>query len=390
MIQNSILVIDDSRTLRTQISDILHRNGYHVSTEGNGKSGYKNAKSNSYDLILLDVIMPDISGFELIQKLKSLETNKNTPIIFLTGVGDQENLVHGLKLGASDYITKPFCEEVLLARIETWIKLNSTLEMLEKEIKEKEALFKIAERHNKDLLDANTLKEKLIAILAHDIKNPIISISRMSDLLFSNYDKLTSKRIKEILNLIHTSTTPISELIDNILAWANLSKTSNTNRPRVFRLKPIIDKCIEINRLYSQTKKITIKSFVDDKVAVYADEYMISTVFRNLISNAIKFNIEGGEVLISNNEITLEKKQYHEISVEDTGTGIDPGLIPHLFGSSNDIMLISGTKDEKGIGLGLKICKEYVERNSGKIDVKSIKGKGAKFTFTVPISLKKS
>ncbi|MEN9907743.1 MAG: hypothetical protein RLZZ540_884 [Bacteroidota bacterium] len=228
----------------------------------------------------------------------------------------------------------------------------------------------------KKLLDD---KDKFFSIIAHDLRGPFSGIIGLSELLLENDNQLNPKETNEFIQLIHQSSKNTYSLLDNLLTWAQSQTGSLEFSPKELEISSIIDKTINLLANVAKTKNITIRAEVEDKQYVFADKNMLETIFRNLISNAVKFTETNGEVLLS---IKRENKQI-VFSVQDNGIGIAPEKITNLF-AVNSRSTTSGTNDEIGTGLGLMLCKDFIEKHGGKIWVKSQVGKGSVFMFSIP------
>lgn len=378
-----ILLIDDSATQREMICEILIEKGYIVYTAHNGESGLVEVESRSYDLILLDVVMPDISGFEMIKIIKRLKINMQTPIIFISGMTDNKHIVDGLNLGANDYVLKPFSKEVLLARIETQLKLNAAVNNLQNEINEKEQLISKIELQNHELSELNTMKNKILSILVHDIKSQIHTINGFSTLLLDTSKKYDTIKVHEFLTLIHSSTVSINEFIDNILSWAKKNWNKEQYNPELLELKDVVDECIFYYQNVGNIKGVSIKSSIEKGTKVFIDQEMLNTVLRNLISNGLKFTPKDGTIQLSTTN--ADSHDYLNLIIEDTGVGIPKHKIPDIFNPTNQRKNTIGTNGEKGTGLGLLICNEYIKKNGGTISVESEVGEGTRFIISLPI-----
>jgi signal transduction histidine kinase len=234
-------------------------------------------------------------------------------------------------------------------------------------------------KSEKNLMALNATKDKFFSIIAHDLKNPFNALLGFSELLEKNYETYSKAEIKEYINVIYESSQSLFKLLDNLLQWSRTQTGSISYTPEQFHLLPIIKQEISYLQLNADKKKITVKILVDDTISVFADKNIISTVVRNLVNNAIKFTNSNGRVEIWAREI----KSEIEISVTDTGIGIDLDDLDKLFQLSSSLSN-KGTANEEGTGLGLLLCKEFIERNGGRIWAKSNKGKGSTFFFTLP------
>lgn len=235
----------------------------------------------------------------------------------------------------------------------------------------------------KKLKELNATKDKFFSIIAHDLKNPFNVLIGSSEMLLKNYDKFNTTHYKQVVRNINQSAKYGYSLLENLLKWAR----SQTNRiqwkPITINLKDLTHDVILIFEQTAETKNIKLTYSFDDNLTIYADYDMISTVLRNLISNALKFTPKGGEIQILANP--AYKNNMIEITVSDTGIGIDKQHLNKLF-RIDVTHSTSGINNEKGTGLGLILCKEFVEKNNGKIRVESEIGKGSRFIFTLPKS----
>jgi len=237
-------------------------------------------------------------------------------------------------------------------------------------------------KSNEELKVLNNTKDKFFSIIAHDLKSPFQSMLGFSETLATEIDSLSNVEIVSFSKGLNDDLRNIYGLLDNLLHWSMMQRNVLEFYPEDINLHDTVNKIIEILNKSAQTKNISITNTINTKTFVYADVDMLRSVTQNLIINAIKFTKPNGRVVVS----AIEKSNLIEVSVEDTGIGIDPKLIPGLF-SFDTIFTTSGTAGEKGTGLGLPLCKEFVERNEGKIWVESEPGKGSKFTFTLRKSI---
>ena len=231
----------------------------------------------------------------------------------------------------------------------------------------------------KKLLDD---KDKFFSIIAHDLRGPFNGIIGLSELLLENDNQLKPKETNEFIQLIHQSSKNVYSLLENLLTWAQSQTGSLEFSPKKIEISPIINKTISLLDNIAKSKNIRIESKIKNEEYAFADKDMLETIFRNLISNAIKFTENNGEVQLS---ITRENNQI-VFSVQDNGIGIPPEKITNLF-AINHRNTTSGTNDETGTGLGLMLCKDFVKKHGGKIWVESEIGKGSNFKFSIPDSV---
>lgn len=222
-------------------------------------------------------------------------------------------------------------------------------------------------------------KDQFFSIIAHDLKGPFNGIIGLSELLLEKDNELNNKETNEFIELIHQSSKNTFSLLDNLLTWAQSQTGSLEFNPKKIKTSAITDKTIHLLANIAKSKNISIQSEIDRNQYIFADSNMLETVFRNLISNAIKFTENDGEVIIS---MKKENKQI-VFSVQDNGIGIAPKKIANLF-DINQKNNTLGTNNETGTGLGLMLCKDFVEKHGGEIWVNSHIGKGSTFRFSIP------
>ena len=252
---------------------------------------------------------------------------------------------------------------------------------LARDITERKKMMENLKQRESQLEAINAGKDKFFSILAHDLKNPFHAILSSSELLDSAYSELDEDEKKELISFVHQSSESIFRLLENLLAWSRSQQGNIVYRPGSLILKKAVDESIYALRDMAARKSICLHTTIREDLIVLADLDMLSIILRNLISNAIKFTPNGGEVLV--NACNQEGNEtFVHVSVEDTGVGIDDGNIPNLFRIDRNIST-SGTNSETGTGLGLILCKEFAEKLGGGISVESKPGVGSKFSFTL-------
>lgn len=238
---------------------------------------------------------------------------------------------------------------------------------------------KIIESRNHELKEIIKTRDKLISIIAHDIKNPLGTISGFAELILISRSDNKDKTL-EYVNHIFKGAGNLYSLLDNLLTWARSQKGAMEVKPVYINVWKIAENSVELMEDMARDKKLTLTNNIPAGFSVFADFQMIDTVFRNLITNALKFSHPGGEVILS----AQQKDNFIEISVSDTGVGIEPKDVEKMFKTDSDYKRI-GKHANKGSGLGLGLCHEFVIKNSGRIWVESFPGKGSTFKFTLPV-----
>ena len=359
----TILIIDDNKKNLQVIGNVLREDKYKIAVATNGKDGIRLVEKIRPDLILLDIMMPEMDGFTACGIIKKKHENKEIPIIFLTAKTETEDIVKGFENGGVDYITKPFKKDELLVRIKTHIELK----------KSKDTIRKQAE----DLRVLNDFKNTIFSIIAHDLKGAIGGFKEVTTFLSFDIETITKGEAKDFIFLLKERADIIYMLLENLLLWARTQKKEIKVSPQKIHLKQLTDDLINEYHTFS-TKPLIISSSIPETINVKGDIEMIKIIMRNLISNAIKFTPENGEI----NIYSSEKNGDVSVFIQDNGIGIKQEDIDKLF---NDKVHFTtyGTNQEKGSGLGLKICKELIEMNEGKISVNSDTGSGSVFNFSL-------
>ncbi|MEL7833319.1 hybrid sensor histidine kinase/response regulator [Fodinibius sp. Rm-B-1B1-1] len=360
-----ILIADDIPKNIQLLGKVLDNNGYQVVAVTEGDRVLDTAKKHNPDLILLDIMMPEKSGYEVCKELQANEELSEIPIIFLTARSDEEDIIKGLNLGGSDYVTKPFNSGELLARIDTHLSL-------------KEARDQIVEQRE-ELQQLSETKDKLYSIIAHDLKGALFGISGIAEILEDDLKQQdVDEEIKDNIALIHQSAHSANQLLENLLVWTRMQTDLLEINEARFSLSDCIRECIELYDVQAREKQIQFE-FESEAIMVHADREMISTVFRNLISNAIKFSNAGDTIHIKADSTNGTRK----VTVRDEGVGMTEEVRQNIF-NPGDRPKREGTEREKGTGLGLLLCKEFVERHNGEISVESEPDEGTVFRITLP------
>lgn len=232
---------------------------------------------------------------------------------------------------------------------------------------------------NKELKELNRTKDKLFSIIGHDLKNPIGIIAGFNDILRGRYHEIDEQTRSDYLRIIGESIKNVSTLLDDLLEWSRAQRKTRQFRQHQFDLNELIRKNVELLSSSATKKQLTLEAETDRPLMIFADDHMVDTVLRNLLNNAVKFTASGGNIRI----FAREEDQRMEVSVRDTGVGMEPEVAGNLF-AGDQFISREGTDGEQGTGLGLVICKEFVEKHGGNLRVSSEPGKGSTFVFDLP------
>ena len=356
--KSTILIVDDGPTNLFVLGKILRSEKYETLFASNGIKALELARTELPDLILLDIMMPMMDGFEVCRRLKQDYITKDIPIIFISALHETSEKIKGFNIGGVDYITKPIQPKEVVARVAVHLGLK---------------------RSQEELTSANSAKDKLLAIIGHDLRGPLGSLIQALDMIIKLDDKLDKQKRLGMMTDLHKGAKRTFDLLENTLFWAHSQRGDIAYQPADLEVKTIVDDTIRTLSDLAQEKTIRLHSDVHETLAVHADKNMLTIVLRNLISNALKFTPESGEVKVT----AIAEKEFMEISVVDNGVGVSTENRKKLFDLENHFTTF-GTRNEKGSGLGLLLCKEFVEKNGGMIRMESLKKGGSAFKFTVP------
>lgn len=362
-----ILIVDDVMSNVLLLKVLLTNEKFAIATASNGRQALEQVEKENPDLVLLDVMMPDMSGFEVAQHLKSNPNTADIPIIFLTALNSTADIVKGFQVGANDFISKPFNKEELIIRVTHQISLVAAKRLILSKTEELQRT--IAGR------------DKLYSVIAHDLRSPMGSIKMVLNMLILN---LPSEKIGaemyELLTMANQTTEDVFSLLDNLLKWTKSQIGKLNVVYQDVDLVEVTDGVIEIFSMVASLKKIRIREMKPEKMMVNADIDMLKTVVRNLLSNAIKFSKENSEVLVKMEEVD----GMAVVSVQDYGCGISEEGQKKLLHTDTHFSTF-GTNNEEGSGLGLLLCKAFVVKNGGKLWFTSKEGEGSIFSFSIPV-----
>ena len=362
-----ILIVDDVMSNVLLLKVLLTNEKFAIATASNGRQALEQVEKENPDLVLLDVMMPDMSGFEVAQHLKSNPNTADIPIIFLTALNSTADIVKGFQVGANDFISKPFNKEELIIRVTHQISLVAAKRLILSKTEELQRT--IAGR------------DKLYSVIAHDLRSPMGSIKMVLNMLILN---LPSEKIGaemyELLTMANQTTEDVFSLLDNLLKWTKSQIGKLNVVYQDVDLVEVTDGVIEIFSMVASLKKIRIREMKPEKMMVNADIDMLKTVVRNLLSNAIKFSKENSEVLVKMEEVD----GMAVVSVQDYGCGISEEGQKKLLHTDTHFSTF-GTNNEEGSGLGLLLCKDFVVKNGGKLWFTSKEGEGSIFSFSMPV-----
>ncbi|MEG4105437.1 response regulator [Microcoleus sp. S13_C5] len=396
--KGNILIVDDTPENLQVLSATLSDRGYKVRGVINGKMAIRAARSGSPDLILLDIKMPEMDGYEVCTQLKEDPKTSEIPVIFISALDEVLDKVTAFKVGGVDYVTKPFHVAEVLARIEHQL----TIQRLKKQLldRNKELQEEIIERKKAEeaAAAASLAKSQFVANMSHELRTPLNAILGFTQVM--SRDSLLSHENLENLRIINRSGQHLLELINDVLDLSKIEAGIIGLDERSFDLYQLLDTLEEMFQIKAETKKMQLRFSVQANVPQYikTDENKLRVCLINLLGNALKFTHEGGRiwlrVSVESNQPPPAESESHPNStsvepllilfeVEDTGIGIATAEIDTLFDAF--VQTQAGKKAADGTGLGLTITKKYVQIMGGDIWVKSVLGEGTSFKFNIRV-----
>ncbi|EGK84610.1 hybrid sensor histidine kinase/response regulator [Microcoleus vaginatus PCC 9802] len=397
--KGNILIVDDTPENLQVLSATLSDRGYKVRGVINGKMAIRAARSGSPDLILLDIKMPEMDGYEVCRQLKADPKTSEIPVIFISALDEVLDKVTAFQVGGVDYVTKPFHVAEVLARIEHQV----TIQRLKKQLldRNKELQEEIIERKKAEeaAAAASLAKSQFVANMSHELRTPLNAILGFTQVM--SRDSLLSHENIENLRIINRSGQHLLELINDVLDLSKIEAGIIGLDERSFDLYQLLDTLEEMFQIKAETKKMQLRFSVHTNVPQYikTDEKKLRVCLINLLGNAMKFTHDGGRIWLrvsveSNQPQQPAESESHPNStsvepllilfeVEDTGIGIATPEIDTLFDAF--VQTQAGRKAADGTGLGLTITKKYVQIMGGNIWVKSVLGEGTSFKFNIPV-----
>ncbi len=367
----SILIVDDVPINLSVLMQLLGSVGYKVLVATDGESAVQQAEYAIPDMILLDVMMPGIDGFETCRRLKASPITRDIPVIFMTALSDTIDKVYGFQLGAVDYVTKPLQHEEVIARVNAHLTLHRQKQEIE-QLRQQERL------HYERL---SQLKDQMLHTASHDLKNPLAVITTAVELL-RRYNPSLDERTKEKLNQIEVSTAYMRDLIVNLLDLARIETGVGLQKQKIL-VKQLLETNVAQAVILAHEKGIAVQSqYLVNDMTIYCDPLLIGQVFQNLISNAVKYTPQGGAPI----QVSAEKRETEvSFNIMDHGIGIPESDIPHVFDKFFRVNTIEH-RTVAGTGLGLSIVREIVQQHGGSLHVESQVGIGSTFSFSLPRS----
>ncbi len=367
--KGNILVVDDRPNNLRVLSSMLTKHGYQVRKALNGQIALTACQTVLPDLILLDIMMPNMDGYEVCQRLKANEKTREVPVIFISALDDALDKVKAFSIGGVDYITKPFQIEEVLARVTNQL----TIQQQHRQLTEQNAKL---QKLNEELARSNAELEQFAYIASHDLQSPLQAIVGYARILGWKYENNLDDEAKRYIDRIINAGWRMTQLIEELLAYSRVGTRTEEFNPT--DCKTVLEEAQGNLREEISSSGASITH--SDLPTIRADRTQLMRLFQNLISNAIKFRRPEIPPSI---EITAQPKNDDEwlIAVRDNGIGIEPENFERIF---EIFQRLHSYNDYPGTGIGMSICKKIVERHGGRIWVESQIGVGTIFYFTIP------
>ncbi len=377
--RSTILVVDDTPQNLALMRDLLEAD-YTVKLAPNGERALKIARAQPPDLILLDIMMPDLDGYEVCRRLKADPQTEDIPVIFLTAKTETEDEQLGFALGAADYITKPISPPIVLARVKAHVLFKLARDALERRNREDKQRFELALSQQMEL---NQLKSTFVAMTTHEFRTPLTSILVSQSVLRNYSERLPQSERDSLLDSIESAVKRMVQMLDQVLVIGKADAQLLSFNPKPVNLLALCEQlCNEAIagqalRGDGTTTEVAFNAQLPS-YNVLADEKLLRHILGNLLSNAIKYSPHAAQAQFS------ARHEGHAVTFEvsDQGIGIPAEDLPNLFGNFHRA---SNVGDIPGTGLGLAIVKRAVESHGGSINVESQPGNGTRFTVRLPL-----
>lgn len=361
----TLFIISPSDSFSEKISSVLNKGNFTVISVPDEQHAFHRFKSACPDLILFKPESSASDNCNVVRQIRKNTTTQNIPIIFISSIDDETVISECLRFEFTDFITTPLREKELLLRIRHQLSLIEAQRTIE--------------RQNEKLQQTLQDRDRLYAVIAHDLRSPIGTIKMINSAIENEKEKILNASIRKKFEMINETTEEAYNLLENLLRWTRNQNGKTKIIPTQFDLSVTVRQVLSLFTTIAKAKKITLVNYLTRSLPVYADEDMIKTVLRNLVSNAIKFTFPQGKVEL----LVTENARNVTIAVKDNGQGIKKENQCLLL-KGEQVVSTYGTRNEKGCGLGLLLSQDFVKQNKGELYFTSEEGKGTTFYFTIP------
>lgn len=367
MAKDIILLVTNIKEHISQVQNALASGFYKVHVAKTNAQAQELVKNTQPAAMVLDLLATELPHAKMINFIKTHNQAGDVPLLYITG---KEQLSQGMQHftpGKADYLIVPFTKEELHIRLKNLLVYDGAVKDVEAKAREVEVV--------------NQFKDQMFSIISHDLKGPLGSIKTLLDVISKESRENKSYTFQQNdLDLLSQTTDKAYTLLENLLMWSSSQRNTITMDKNNLRLYQLIDELVSLFGAKASEKNITITNQVEEDFFVYADKQMLHTVLRNLISNAVKFAPKNGSVGI---HAQKQNNGAARIAVSDNGRGIPEKIQKHIL-SPDKFYTSYGTAYEKGSGLGLKLCKEFIEKMDGILNINSVENKGSEFYFILP------
>lgn len=369
----SLLIVDDNVPNREMLVRSLQRQGYTVSVAADGRQALERVRAEPFDLILLDVQLPEMNGYEVLQRLKDDSDLRHIPVLMISALDDMESIILCIQAGAEDYLPKPFHSVLLKARIDACLE--------KKRLRDRELqLFEQVQENYRRLQEAEALRDDLTQMLVHDLRTPLTSLlTGLQTLCVTNLDPTDREMLAMAIQGGHT----LLRMINDVLDIHHMEAGSLALEREELEAKSLIEAAVQQVAPLAAEKKLRLtEDIAPDLPVFFGDEEKLRRTLINLLGNAIKFTPSGGRIRVSAQR--EEDGIAVLFAVQDTGEGIPKEAFQRIFDKFGQVEQRKAGR-KMSTGLGLTFCKMVVEAYGGRIWVESELGQGSTFFFSIPI-----
>lgn len=366
-----ILIVDDQANNIFSLKKLLEHNNFQVDTASSGEEALRKILKNIYALIILDVQMPDMDGFEVAEAISGYSKAKDIPIIFLSAVAKEKQFIEkGYASGGIDYITKPVDPDILILKAKTFYRLHEQTQQLIKAKDDLNAEIEIRKAAEKK-------KDEFISIASHELKTPLTSIKGYLQLSERALATKNSENAKKYIQRTQIQLEKLNNLVADLLDISKIESGKMKLNKKTFNFQKLLRNAVDIVRQTTNGHEIMVNAAADAEV--YGDEVRIEQVIINYLTNAIKYSPHSQHIQV-NAHVEHDRLK---VSVKDAGIGIPAEKQKKIF--QKFYRVEESSNRFQGLGIGLYICAEILKRHQGTYGVQSIPGEGSEFYFTLPV-----
>tara|TARA_R100000027_G_scaffold67028_3_gene64296 strand:+ start:16341 stop:17477 length:1137 start_codon:yes stop_codon:yes gene_type:complete len=360
-----VLLVDDQPRNLQLLGNALFKNGYDVALASSGPEALELIGESPPDLVLLDVMMPEMDGYEVCRKLKEEGLAPDLEVIFVTAKTQKEDILQGFAAGGVDYITKPIQIPEVLARVKSQISLKFARDDIH--------------AANRKLSRVIETQQRFLSILSHDVRAPLYGLNDLLSDSLEHSESLEKADLIEMMKTCEDSSRRLSTFFDDALVWARSEAGGYEERPSFFSLQDAFVSVRSLLLPLFEKKKVNLVSDIPSGMAVVCQSNAFATIIRNLLTNAVKFSDTDSTVTVRGELVEGRVR----VSIVDEGVGMSMDQVEGLF-DANRRQSTLGTGREKGAGVGLILCKSLLEKMDSELVVESSEGRGSRFSFAVP------